>query len=549
VLDRQGRPVAGAEVSSTGDGPGRVVTDTEGLFRLTGVAGDAVLVFAKSTGFRPAGRVVPLDSDRAELALVRIDEPPAEPRTAVPGGPTRAEEKALAARLLDPLLPEILTSGNDFLRSDALAALARSDTDRVIGLVQAQIVAADQRLVAQIALGLLDRDPAEATASIRSVDNPDIASRAALDAFDARPEQAPAWRRGLLDLALGRAREIADPSQRVWLLAEVADRLLALGAVDPGTAVVREAEALTQNMPRGGFLHPRDNLAKPLARLDLPAALALIGPAKSDGYNDRSIYSMAFQAVALRVAASHPAEAERLHGLVVADGAWARRSLVPLCARMARSDLPRARRLVTAEEAPSLRAMALGAMAYALAKSDSREARALLDEVFGQLDAPRQNGSSSAEEMAWLLPVAERIDPRIVPDYLWRCLSSRTSTAAGSTAEQVRSSAVVATLVGRYHPEAASVVFGAVVDRLPGLIATSEDWSSSPVMAAVSAAAAFDPQAVASIVERAPEKAGPDRPKDAARVAAARMIALTLPERVRELAWRSSIIRPDDVTD
>jgi hypothetical protein len=550
VLDRQGRPVAGAKVSSTGDGPGRgrVATDGEGRFRLAGVAGDAVLVFVRASGFRQTGQVIPLDSDRAELVLARIDEPPAEPRPAVPGGPARAEEKAMAARLLDPLFPELLTSGNGLLNSDALAALARSDTDRAIGLVQDQIVAADQRLVAQIALGLLDRDPAEATASIRSVDNLDIASRASLDAFDARPEQAPTWRRGLLDLALGRVREVGDQSQRVWLLAEVADRLLALGAVEPGTAVVREAEVLAENMPRGGFLHPRDNLAKPLARLDLPAALALIGPAKTGSYNDRSIYSTAFQAVALRVAASHPAEAERLQGLVVADGAWARRSLVPLCARMARSDLPRAKRLAMAADAPSLRAMGLGAMAYALAQSDSREARVLLDEAFGQLDTPRQNGSSPAEEMAWLLPVAERIDPRIVPDYLWRCLSSRTSTA-GSTVEQVRSSAVVATLVGRYHPEAAAVVFAPVVDQLPGLIATSEDRSSSPVMAAVSAAAAFDPRAVASIVERAPEKAGPDRPKDAARVAAARMISLTPPERVRELAWRSSMVRPDDVID
>ena len=551
VLDRRGRPVAGAEVSSTGDGSGRgrIVSDADGRFRLVGVSGDAVLVFARAPGLRQTGQVVLAESSRAELVLARVDEPPAEARPVAPAGPTRAEEKALAARLLAPLFPGILTSGDRSLISDALAALARSDTERAIGLVRDQVVVADQGLVARIALGLLDRDPAEATGALRSVADPTTACRAALDVFDARPEQAPAWRRGLLELALGRAREIDDRSERIWLLAEVADRLLALGAVDPGTAVVREAEALAEALPRGGFLFPRDNLAKALARLDLPAALALIGPAKTESYNDRSIYNTAFQAVALRVAASHPAEAERLQGLVVAEGTSSRRSVVLLCARMARADLPRATRLATSEDDPRLRAMALGAMANTLAISDPREARALLDRAFDQLEAPRRDGPSPVEAMAWLLPVAGRIDPGIVSDYLWRCLSDWSPPPAGATAEQVRSSAVVATLVGRFDREAAAVVYAPVLDQLYALIATSEAQLASPVSAAVSAAAAFDPRAVASIVERAPEKAGPDRPKDSARVAAARMIALTPPERLRELAWRSSIVRPDDASE
>jgi protocatechuate 3,4-dioxygenase beta subunit len=546
VLDREGRAVAGAEVFSTGDGPGRgrVTTDPSGRFRLAGVAGDSVLVFVKARGFRPNGRVVAADSNRAEVVVTRLAEPPAETKPTVKVGSTRVEDKALARRLLAPIFPRILTSGEEFLRGDALEALARSDTDRMIGMVQNQVLDLGYGLGARIALGLLDRDPAEVMEVLRSLD-----ATAALEVFDARPEQPPAWRRGLLDLALARAREVIETNQRITHLGGIADRLIAFGDVESGRAVVREAEALTETIERVGFLYPRDAVARPLARIDLPAALALIGPAKSDDSNDQAIYSQVFQDIALRVAASHPVEAERLRGLIVADGAYYRDSLVPFCGVMARSDLPRARRLALAADNLTVRAMALGAIANTLAKSNPSEARIVLDQAFSQLEIRREDGMNSAEEMAWLLPVAERIDPRTVSDYLWRCLAGRSRIPAPATANRVRSLAVVATLVGRYDHEAAVAVFSPVLNELPGLIATEESRYPSAMMQAVGSAAAFDPRAVATIIEQVPENIGLAQPKDAARVAAAKMIALTQAERIRELARRSSIVQPDAVVD
>ncbi|MEJ7638646.1 MAG: hypothetical protein WKF75_11885 [Singulisphaera sp.] len=64
---------------------------------------------------------------------------------------------------------------------------------------------------------------------------------------------------------------------------------------------------------------------------------------------------------------------------------------------------------------------------------------------------------------------------------------------------------------------------------------------------AISAAAAYDPRVASALVERLPEdKPGRARPKDAARVAAARMIALPPSQRLRELARRSFILPPEE---
>ncbi|MEJ7638647.1 MAG: hypothetical protein WKF75_11890 [Singulisphaera sp.] len=338
------------------------------------MAGESVLVFAQAEGFRPGGRVVAAGVEEADLKLDRSDEAPSEVGPRPPPPTTRDEDKAVVTRLLAPLRSEGDGRPPSPYSSDILAAMARARPEEVIDLVQQQIVAVDDRLAAEIALGLYESDRNAALAAIESVRGNYTAARAAMDAFDARPDADPSWRRALLELALKRAREEADPSRRAWLLGWVADRLFLMGATDRATAVVREAEALVADRPRGAFLHPRDAVAAPLARIDPKAALDLIGPARDGTSNDRSIYSGAFAAVAERVAATRPEEAERLFALVTEDG-YRERSLPALCARMAWVDLPRARRMAGSAKGPARQAAALGAAARALAKSDPKAAR------------------------------------------------------------------------------------------------------------------------------------------------------------------------------
>ena len=548
VLNRRGAAVAGAEITSSGDGPGRarVETDAEGRFRLEGVAGESVLVFAQVEGFRPGGRVVAADVEEADLKLDRSGEAPMEAGPLPPPPTTRDEDKAVVTRLLAPL-----RRGGDGrppspYSSDILAAMARARPEEVIDLVQQQIVAVDDRLAAEIALGLYESDRDAALAAIESVRGNYTASRAAMDAFDARPDADPSWRRSLLELALKRAREEADPSRRAWLLGWVADRLFLMGATDRATAVVREAEALVADRPRGAFLHPRDAVAAPLARIDPKAALDLIGPARDGTSNDRSIYSGAFAAVAERVAATRPDEAERLFALVTEDG-YRERSLPALCARMARVDLPRARCMAGSAKGPARQAAALGAAARALAKSDPEAARALLADAFARLAAPPEGRSNLSQQRAWLLPVAERIDPRVVPEFLWRTLRDRPSDPPEPSADGLAASATIAALIAPYDRKAAEVVFTPVAERWPALVAASDRGLDDRLQGAISAAAAYDPRVASALVESLPEdKPGRDRPKDAARVAAARMIALPPSQRLRELARRSFILPPEE---
>ena len=543
VADRRGAPLAGAVVFSSGDGPGRsrIVTDADGRFRISGVDGDSVFVFAGAPGFRLSGQIARADVP-VNVILTRNDERPPRARPLPAAALSRAEERRLAESLLKPVFPKVLTWGGDLVRAEAIEALARLAPDRVAALVEDQIVVTDQRTATALALGLAEADPEAALKAIASITNPTVATRAVLDVVDARPGADPSWRRSLLEQGASRARDVADISQRIWLMAGVADRMLASGDREQGTAVVREAEVLAASQPRGGYLHPLGELAEPLARLDLPAALKLIGPPKTESYNDRSIYSGVFGRVAERVAATNPAEAERLAVLVRGEGSSYARSYVPLCARMATADLPRARRLATSAEEPTSRATALGAMAAALAKTDSAQARSLLDEAFAVLTEP---GPGHAYAMAWLLPVAERVDPDGVPGYVWRSLASHTTVSTSVKDDLIRDCAVVAALVAAYDREAGAIVFAPVAAALPGMIAGSKRDLSAALRFAVIAAAAYDPRATAELIERIPESNdGPGRPGIAARAAAAGMIAVPPELRLRELARRQALPWP-----
>ncbi len=546
VVDRRGEPLAGAVVFSSGDGPGRgrLVTDANGRFQIAGVAG-SVLVFAEAPGFGLSGRVAA--AGPVEVILDRIDERPPRAKPVPAAVPPRADEKRLAESLLKPVFPKVLTWGGDLLRAEAIEALALAAPERVAALVQEQIVAADEKTVAAVALGLAEDDTAASRQAIASVTYPSIAASAALAAVDARPAADPAWRRGLLELALDRARDVADRSQSIVLMAGVADRMLASGNRERGTAAVREVETLVASQPQSGGLYPRGDLAEALARLDLPAALKLIGPPKTESYNDRSIYGGVFSNVAVRIAATNPAEAERLYGLVRGEGSMAGRSLVPLCARMAPADLPRAHRLAVSAEGPASRATALGAMASALAKTDLRQARDLLDEAFALLTGA---GPGHADEMAWLLPVAQRIDPEGVPGYLWRCLAMHAKVSTSTKDDLIRDRAVIAALVAPYDRDAAAVVFEPVAAELPGLIAGASRDVGYSLRVAILATAVYDPRAAIELVRRVPDgNDGPGRPGIAVRVAAAEMIAVPPAIRLRELARRQFLPWLADLSD
>jgi hypothetical protein len=105
-------------------------------------------------------------------------------------------------------------------------------------------------------------------------------------------------------------------------------------------------------------------------------------------------------------------------------------------------------------------------MARALAKSKPKEALAFLDEAFAIFakrvasKADHFNNYYHAASLAGLsVPVAEAIDPTLVPEFFWRALSfsSKTSTAAPEDQWGMQSGAIgsVALTLGRYDSELA----------------------------------------------------------------------------------------------
>ena len=121
---------------------------------------------------------------------------------------------------------------------------------------------------------------------------------------------------------------------------------------------------------------------------------------------------------------------------------------------------------------------------------------------------------------AALLPVAERVDPRLVPELFWRAASLH----APRPVAEARSDAVFALLMARYDRAVALAFF----EPLAARALADPDADLEPLVAA---AAALDPALAARLVDGLPE--APDlafhHPKNVARLALAAALARPAP--------------------
>src|SRR5262249_10532578 len=143
---------------------------------------------------------------------------------------------------------------------------------------------------------------------------------------------------------------------------------------------------------------------------------------------------------------------------------------------MAPADLARARRIAGGIRHTLMKPYALGMMAQALAGSEKARpvAAELLAAAFDELARSVEAGTdvfnnmeSAAVTAASLLPVAEAIDPALVPEYLWRSVSFRRPTPGPESNPSQDwfldgSAAGLAMRVARYDPATA----GALVDPI-----------------------------------------------------------------------------------
>ncbi len=553
VVDSAGKPVAKAEVYQSGDGPRKTggTTDDDGRFRVAGIPNAPALLFVSRSGYHFLGRRVDPGDQSVELALLRLDESPAAPLRSVAALVPREEERAIARALIAEAQKEAGGSHARLAGMQVPEITALVDPDRVVEMIENQVLAAEPGLLAALAVARFDDNPQKALEFLSAIDQPGLASNTTLSLFDRLGAMgSPDFRRELLERAARRARQIDEPGEAATQLARVADRWLDLGDANQGKACAREAQVLAEKLGQQASPAPRDDLALALARVDLPAALKLLERAGQEAYR----LEMLRTAIASRIATTNPVEARRLVDLIEEQRRPMARRVV--CLRMAAKDLAAARAFAAEDHNLMVEALLPAAAAQAQARSDPESARTLLRESVERLatlgDSPAF-GPSPAVALARLLPLAHRIDPARAPDDLWLALSLRAPLPAvgapNAMMNQVRQQYVdlaeLAMLVVRYDRSAAEAVFAPVAARLAATY--EENWGLGNEGPAIfRAAGAFDARVARTLLDGLPEDPAPPagqstgqpmfrhRTKVQARIALASTLGLPPGLRLRE---------------
>ena len=513
VVDASGRGVAGAEVWASGEGADRrrSKADAEGRFRLAEVAGRRAFLFAEATGFRFLGRAIDPASGPFELTLTALDR---TPLGAMPGLDARPADRPLAIRVLAPYADRVLGRGDHASRFRTLELLSRVDPKRVLALLEANQIddpTLADHLRRTATAHLADPDPAARLALVRAIRDAEARALAALEAADSLPGVAKALRRDCVERALQDARAINEPGARVAALAGVANRLVALGEVDRASRLLDQARPAAESLPTAGpGARARVAFAEALARFDPTSAVAL-----AEAILDPSAADRALLGIARRLAPVNPGGVPAVLGSLRDPRALAS-DLPGLCHALARVDPAQALRLIdrARPDDPTRAAYALGMMALSVAEVDKPAATEWLRLAFDRLG--RVNAPGSARDPACvaaaLLPVAERVDPALVPELFWRAVSLH----ADPPGDDGRSEALLALLLARYDGEVARAFFKPAADRA----LASPGVDLNPILAA---AALLDPPLAVRLVEALPE--APDltfhHPKNQARLALA----------------------------
>jgi hypothetical protein len=507
VADRGGKPVAGAAVRIMSE-PGkdiRATADPRGRFRLEGIRPFRSFLFVEADGFRFSGRVIDPGAGSITVALTRPDEPLAATMTTLPPTLSRDEMRAMARRVFLPPAERILKEGRGGFRWLVLTALARVDPARALEILENEAPpnGADGPVRLECARALWERDRDAAIAAVDASTGARWRAEGLLAVGRWLPESERPTRLELVDRALVQAQLIGQADERVRLLGEVAGRYFDLGEIEKGTQVLRAAMPAARALP--------DTPPGPAARHVFAGVLERIAPAEAAdlGRGHRAgLHDIGDRLPdAARLAERDPARAEAWLANVL-DPRW----LPTLCLAMARKDPDRARRLADrglgrGSQAPFARPYAIGMIALAQADADKPRAARVLHEAFAALDrlsAEGRRGGLDAQDAATvgaaLLPVAERIDPALVPEFLWRAVSFR-GPSRPRRDFAARPEAVLAMLLARYDREAARIVLDPLLHREP-------DPQDAIVSDVAQALAAIDPARAVAFVEALPDDLG-----------------------------------------
>jgi hypothetical protein len=492
IVDRNGKPVSGANVKAWyGAKEGLQIhskqTAETGIVRFEDVPHHGSWIFAGADGFRSHSGYFDATTAKPRLVLIRnqeaVDEP-IVPRTSL-GHDKRTSRLALLA--LRKLARAIMLGHDENTKFQVERLLAQYDPQFAIELHEDNTIDFasftqnpthfgnwhNAVLRSFAARRLMQSDPSSALAVIETI--PDFGMRAF--AYSTAVEELLSGRhtrqmdstakktlaRDWLFKARQAAGKAEESHKRAEYLSRVGEQWLKLG--DRGTALEVFQEAVVQaNIPSDEERADYSSAytAWQMAPVDLPAALKLVsGRTDAQGWTMEKMQDLAKRMqkdtnseqledlreqvkaiqsadralgnIAHRVAATHPAECEKLLGRL---GPLHDMYAVRACYRMATVDPRRARKLADRIKDPIHRGHALGAIAHALAEHDLSGAKKMLRDAFTQLETaevPSEPRPFTALKVAVaLLPTVERIDVALLREYLSKTLSLRDSTTSNS---------------------------------------------------------------------------------------------------------------------
>jgi hypothetical protein len=533
VVDAAGAPVAGARVLQRGDGPRptEAVTDAAGRFRLPGVEGGQVLICAEATGFRLGGAIAGPDGP-VGIRLTRVGEA-VRPLGRAHEPMTRAAERALGLSLLEPALDELRSRQQvmGLLTADDL--LARLAPDRGVAMLEERVVSRPSEALTQVALARFEDDAGAAVATLDADRSGAVRAHGLLALADLAAAIAPARRADLLDRALAEARRLDQAETKLLFMGEIADRWLESFDLDRAAPILREGQKILEAVRPEVFGYQVAPFGEALAAVDLPAAEAFLARRAPGGSDDIGTKMRDRGAMAVRLAVADPAAAERLaRDLKEVPNFYETTAyLLRIARNMARADLPRARAMLELLDDPTmpvdpgrgpLKPYGLSLLAEARADTDPEGARGLLDEAFDGLRAVaeaslgRPTSPPVASVMASLLPLVERIQPGRLAECLWLAVACRPgrpeslqASWTGAEGQWVGEVLCLAALVSRYDRAMAAVIYEPAGARLPALAGQENGGGllNGGVASPLKMLTAYDPRALAALIERLPAPA------------------------------------------
>jgi hypothetical protein len=470
-------------------------------------------------------------AEPVEIRLTRVSEPPTATLKTLASPLPRAEERALARELLEPMLLLYRAGALGIAGPSVIPALARVDPARVLDMVENRTIADPSSSLIQVVLAQFEDDPAAAIATIEADRDPGWRASGWLALESFRPAPDRARRQSFLERAHADAEQAVSNPVKLRLLGVIADRWLELGSLEHARPILLQGREIVTAWPKNEWFFEAEEFANVLAVIDLPAAIALFerrGRTNVSQADAASVNRHKGEA-AIRLAGIDPATAEGLIAPPSVNFHERPRVVLTVARKMANVDLTRARRLLETlddgsspglKASPALVPFGLGAIAGELARTDPDQARALLDEAFAGLrnitldGGPRPGQDSAANLMAELLPIVERLDPQRLAERTWLVAASRAPSVLEPRPQELEGTFALAMLVARYDREIADVIASAALGRLPDLLGDSSRSWGNTIPTIFKSLTAYDPRAIAPLLRALPDavRKPPPRP-------------------------------------